>query len=915
MAGASDGMEASLFRYIWAETRREQLWILFIILVSMPFSFLMLDLPKYIVNGPIQAKGFESPGATQHYFQLRIPVPGAIKGEGFVELLHGVDLDRIWSLVMLSAAFLVLVIINGLFKYYINFYKGRLGERMLGQFRYELMDRVLRFPMSEFRRVKGAEVATMIRDEVEPLGGFIGDAIVQPVFLLGQILTAIVFILVQNLFLGLIAFGLLVVQGVVIPRLRRRQLVLGRQRQLESRALAGVVGEIVDGIASIHTNDASDYARADLASRLVKIFGIRFELYQRKFFVKFLNNLLAQITPFLFYMIGGFLAIVGHLNIGQLVAVISAYKDLPSPVKDLIDWDQQRLDVEVKYEQIIEQFSVDPSVELLPPPDHHGPVPHLEGELALHNVTVVDGNGTRLLDNLVFRMGVGDAVALEGGNTSGAETIVEVLARLHPPDGGRVSIGDAELREIPLAVTGRRVSHVGTDTFFPQGTIEDALLYGIRHAQSEPGPPGRYDIIQSRGNNLDIRADWIDYAAAGAEGPEDFAERLRQAVALVDFERDVLSFGLNRRVPEMWDEAAARFVEARAILRGKLDAGGMTGLVEPFDPEHFNSQSTIAENLIFGTPLDDTFSLRQLGSNAVVRRVLAEHELDAALFAMGKDIASTILEVFDGLEAESPLFEELSLMGPEQFPDYQAALKRVGTRGFAEAASGDQAIFLDLAFGYIEPRDRLGLLSDDLTLSLLDARRGFYDALGEDQTLIAFYHPDLYNEAASVKDNVLMGRVAYGIAEAEARVSEAVRATIDDLGLRAIVFHTGLSFNIGSGGKRLGAAQRQKLAMARAILRRPDLLLVHRGLMQLDPSTQQAVVERIVAESRGADGRRGFGILWNLESEALAPHFDRVVRMEAGRVAEDSAQGGETRTRDARERDHDAEREPMRASA
>ena len=30
----------------------------------------------------------------------------------------------------------------------------------------------------------------MIKDEVEPLGGFIGDAFVQPVFLGGQALTA-----------------------------------------------------------------------------------------------------------------------------------------------------------------------------------------------------------------------------------------------------------------------------------------------------------------------------------------------------------------------------------------------------------------------------------------------------------------------------------------------------------------------------------------------------------------------------------------------------------------------------------------------------------------------------------------------------------------------------------------------------
>ena len=622
--------------------------------------------------------------------------------------------------------------------------------------------------------------------------------------------------------------------------------------------------------------------------RLTAIFKIRFALYQWKFFVKFLNNLLAQITPFLFYMVGGFLAILGHLDIGQLVAVISAYKDLPSPVKDLIDWDQQRLDVEVKYAQVIEQFSVDPSVELLPPPDHDGPVPHIGGDVALHNVTLINQNGTRLLDNLAFRMGVGDVVALDGGTTSGAETILEVLARLLPPDGGRITIGEADLKDVPMAVSGRRISFVGTDTFFPQSTIEDAILYGIRHVQGEAKPPERYDIIKSRGNNLDIDADWVDCAAAGADGPEALSGRILESVAMVDFEDDVVSFGLNRKIRDISDEDGARFVEARAILREKLDADGMTQLVEPFDPDHYNSQSSIGENLIFGTPIDESFSLRQLGSNAVVRRVLAQHDLDAALFDMGKAIASTILEVFEGLDADSPLFEQLSLMAPEQFPDYQTALKRVGSRAFKQAASGDQAIFLDLAFGYIEPRDRLGLLEEDLMQRLLEARGSVHEAIGEDQQSIAFYHPDHYNDAATVKDNVLMGRVAFGIAEAETRVSAAVRATVDDLGLRAVVFNAGLAFNIGSGGKRLSAAQRQKLTVARAVLRRPDLLLVHRGLMQLDLTSQDGIIGRIVDASRGDAERRGFGILWNLENEQLARHFDRLVKMDNGRVVEDS---------------------------
>ena len=902
-------MTNSLFRYIWTQTRKEQIWIIVVILASMPFSYFMLDLPKYIVNGPIQAKGFETADATQHFFQVRLPVPTSFSENGFLELLHGYDLNRLWSLIILSAMFLALVVINGLFKFYINTYKGRLGERMLQQLRYELIDRVLRFPPSEFRRVKPAEIATMIKDEVEPLGGFIGDAYVQPVFLGGQIITSIVFILLQNFSLGLIALSLLMVQGVVIPRMRRRQLILGRQRQLTSRALAGRIGEIIDDVASIHTNDTSNYQRAELASRLTGIFAIRFALYQWKFFVKFLNNLLAQLTPFLFYMVGGFLAIMGHLNIGQLVAVISAYKDLPSPVKDLIDWDQQRLDVEVKYNQVMEQFSVDESVELLPPPDFDGPIPHLDGKFVLAGVVVNDGTGARLLDNFSFAMGTTERVAIEGGSAGGGETVIDVAARLANVAGGHVTLCGRELRDWPLAITGRRISVVTADTFFPQSDLRDALLYGLRHAPGHPsGTARRHNIIKGRGNSLDIDADWVDYESAGATGPDDLADAFSRMLILVDLESDVVSFGINRQLLRHPPGVEARFVEARTTFRDRLTESGLMHLVEPFDPLLYNSQASIAENLIFGTPVDGTTSLRVLAANPILRKVLSEKKLDVDLFAMGREIATTILDVFEGLAPDNPLFEQLSLMGPEQFPEFQAAIKRTTNRRFNQVPAGDQSMFLDLAFGYSEARDRLGLLDRDRIDRLLEARHIFHERLGDTQAEIAFYDPATFNVAASVKDNILMGRVAFGIAEAESRVTTIVQSIVDDLGLRPMVLEAGLTFNIGSGGKRLSGVQRQKLALARALLRQPDLLLAHRPLQQLDVRAQAAIVARVLVLARGDDTRRPFGLLWSVEGSEVADQFPRVIGLEHGRLATDQ-------TRNRPEDVVNDTPEPMRISA
>src|SRR4030095_12261203 len=91
---------------------------------------------------------------------------------------------------------------------------------------FELFDRVLRFPLPHFRKVKQAEIATMIKDEVEPLGGFIGDAFVQPAFLGGQALTALVFILTQSVYLGLVTVGVLVLQLALIAPLRKPVLRL-----------------------------------------------------------------------------------------------------------------------------------------------------------------------------------------------------------------------------------------------------------------------------------------------------------------------------------------------------------------------------------------------------------------------------------------------------------------------------------------------------------------------------------------------------------------------------------------------------------------------------------------------------------------------------------------------------------------
>ena len=883
-------MEHRLFKYIWRHSRREQIAILMIVLGSMPFYFLSLDLPKQIVNQGIQGEGFSGPGSTQSFLAFDLPFGDLLTGSP-VRLFDGFQLEQSGLLIALSFTFLLLVIVNGMFKLVINTQKGRLGERMLRRLRYELTDRVLRFPLPHLRRMKQAEVATMIKDEVEPLGGFIGDAFITPVFLGGQALTALTFIMVQSVWLGMVALAIVLLQAWIIPRLRRRILALGKERQITARQLAGRVAEIMDGAVEIHSNDTSNWERADIVGRLGRIFHIRFEIYQRKFFVKFLNNLMSQMTPFIFYVVGGLLALNGEIDIGALVAVIAAYKDLPGPIKELIDWDQQRLDVQIKYTQVIEQF--EPG-EILDPERQSvetGPVPPLEGKLELASLTLMEEDGSRLLDNVSLEVPLDRHCAIVGDSASGKERLALILAALELPSGGSVRIGGRDLTTLPQSVTGRRLSYVGPDAYhFPQ-SVRENLLYGLRHAPLRELDEDRKarslhrneEEETRRADNpvLPLHFDWIDRGPLKGDDGEAELGALLAILRLVEMEDDIYRFGLYGTLdPQRDPDTAEGLLKARQRLREQLSEmeEHHQELVEQFDPARYGRHATVAENLLFGTPVTPDFRLENLARQPDLRRVLREQDLEQALARVGLSIAKTMIELFADLPPGHPFFEQFSFIDADQLPDYKALVQRSDKVGAEALSDADRQMLLQLSFGYVEARHRLDLIDEDLEARILAARRSFADALAEGQIVgVEPFDPERYNAAASILANVLFGRLVYGKADAETTVERLVASVLEELQLKRSVLAVGLDYNVGIAGKRLSATQRQKLALARALLKDPDLLIVNDALAVTDGATQR----RLIAAVRSL--REGRGIVWCLTRAASAEGFEQVVLLQNGR--------------------------------
>ena len=883
-------MERGLFGFILRYSKREQLLIVPLVIASMVILFASLDLPKTIINEPIQGKRFPNPDSTVTFLRIAPNLPDFLGGQRV--LFEGVALERAPYLVVLSLTFLALIVVSGLLKLQINTMKGWMGERMLRRLRFTLFDRILRFPLPHFRRVKAAEMATMIKDEVEPLGGFIGEAIITPLFLGGQALTALFFILYQHIYLGLIAFFMVVMQAVIIPRMRRRLLVLSKERQITARQLAGRIAECVDGAAEIHAHDTSNYERAEISARLGKMFLIRFELFQRKFMIKFLNNFLSQVTPFLFYLVGGYLAIVGRLDIGTLVAVIAAYKDLPSPIKELIDWDQQRMDVQIKYTQVVEQFTTDdlaqPELQQL----IEAPTLPSSGSVRASNLSLLDESGAKVLDAVSFEFSLTDHVAIVGSSGSGGSELAQVLSRLVPPSSGTIEMGGIDITRAPEAVTGRAIGYVGSAAYLFPLSVRDNLLYGLKHrpireASYEGAAHDKREIelresARAGNSTYDIRADWIDYEAAGVSGAKEMDARILEVLRVVDLEETIFEVGLRSSVDAAQVPGLSESVlRARETMRERLNLPGIQELVERFDLSRYNRNATLAENLLFGTPVGKAFAVDNLARNPYVGKVLEETGLAGDLLKVGHKLAETMVELFSDLPPGHELFERFSFIQHEDLPHVKDILAQVADVGLDRIDEVDRNTLLALPFKMISARHRLGLIDEAFEVRILEARRHFARNLPpEMRGAIEFFDPAKFIGASSLQDNILFGKIVTGQAEGAARIGRLIREILEELELRPLVVKIGLDYQVGTGGARLLAADRQKIAIGRAILKRPVVLVLDQAAAVLDPTSQNRLLASVLlCRERGA-------VYWVLNRVDLAERFAQVLMMEKGRLVE-----------------------------
>lgn len=284
---------SSLWRYIWRMSGWHQIAVCLMAMIVAGLGIAPIELQRRIVDDAI----------TQQDYQL---------------------------LATLAAIYLLLITVHGLIKLVLRMYEGWLSESAIHYNRQHL-SRLHADNQTGKEHEGNGRAVSIIGSEIEKLGGFVGDGLSQPVVNSGMLVFGLGYMISVEPVIGLIGLVALFPQVALVPVIQKRINALIEDRVNKMRSVSDTLSEL-----------SPDSENHDLLStinhRIDEIFDNRMQLFFLKFSMKALINFLNALAPICVLFVGGYLVLEGATSVGIIVAFISGFDRMSSPMRELLSY-------------------------------------------------------------------------------------------------------------------------------------------------------------------------------------------------------------------------------------------------------------------------------------------------------------------------------------------------------------------------------------------------------------------------------------------------------------------------------------------------------------------------------------------------------------------------------------------------
>ena len=763
---------------------------------------------------------------------------------------QAITLRNVDLLLLYCGYYLAAVLVSSACKYLINILETLISQRVLARMRAALYAHIITLPLGFFRNTQPGTVVNAIVNELVVPSNFVSMAMSSPVSNILTLLAFAGFLFWLNPLLAAVSLSIYPAAMLLIPFLQKRANIANKARVDQSRTFSGRIAEAISGIHEIHGNGTYRIEMRKFKKMVERLRKVRVTWGLYRFGVKSTNNLFTSLGPFLVFILGGYLTIKGQLELGSLVAFLSAQEKLYDPWKELIEFYQVYQDGAVSYTRTMEFFDAEPEHRLEPA----GRKPlELEASLDIKNLSFVTESGIRLLDDVNLTLKPGEHLALVGFSGSGKSTLALCIGQLYDYSEGHILLGNEEVAHLTRKDVVSNVGIVAQNPFIFEGTMAENLLYAC------------------------------EAAAPGDEAPGDGLPTLDDIIAVLHqtgLFTDVLRFGLNAFLsPEKHREVVKTIIRVRRKFQEKFGER-LADYVEFFNENQYQSYSSVAENLTFGAANREEFANVHLSGNDYFLKFLDRADLQRLLLSLGARLARQTVDILGNLPPEGVFFEQ-SPMTAEELPAYKAIVDQLRRRKLEELLAEDHRKLLDLALRFTPGVHKMVGLAADVQRVLLEKRAQFRADISRDlPDAFTFYSQNDYIYSQTILNNIFFGKTKTSSTQSQEIITQNIIQLLIEKDLLETIVDIGMHYNVGSKGDNLSGGQRQKLAIARVFLKAPRVLIMDEATSALD-NKSQARIQNLL-ETR-----------WRKSTLIAVAHrldtirkFDKIAVMKAGKIIE-----------------------------
>jgi len=446
-------------------------------------------------------------------------------------------------------------------------------------------------------------------------------------------------------------------------------------------------------------------------------------------------------------------------------------------------------------------------------------------------------------------------MALVGFSGSGKSTLVQCIVQLYRYTHGRIAIGQKELAALSKKDVSANIGFVSQHPFIFDGTIEENLLYALRAMPSHANAAN-----QSDRPTLDQKI-----------------QVLQQSGIFVD----VLRFGLNARLNDREHQGLiSQVIRLRKKFLGEF-ADELKEYIEHYEEKKFLLYSSIAENLMFGVPLRESFDEKRLPDNKFFKNFIESAGLKKPLLQLGLELAGQALNILGDLPP-SALFAGQMLIEMEELDDCRRSVASAGKKGLDALAPEDRRMLLRLSLRYSPGQHKLVDLPPHFKEKLLQTRRRFKDAVAaEAPDAFAFYDRSEYISSRSILTNIFFGNIKTDSSRVQDQINQSINHLLIEEEILEKIMALGMQHRVGSKGENLSGGQRQKLAIARILLKEPKIMVMDEATSGLDNESQARIQNLLETHWKGKSTL--IAVVHRLD---IIRNYDRIAVMKAGKIIE-----------------------------